>query len=82
MDKCPCENCLVLVMCKGRKILQLISKCDRLLEYVRDIRCATIAIETILPPYYYIRKKEGLIPSIADTIVTRADHLYRKRVQQ
>ena len=76
--KCPCENCLVLVMCKGKKILQLISKCDKLLNYVQDIGCATRAIEIIRPPYYHKRKKEGLIPSIAKTIVTRADQLYRK----
>ncbi len=76
--KCPCENCLVLVMCKGNKILRLISKCDRLLDYVQNIRCATRAIEIIRPSYYHKRKKEGLIPSIANTIMTRAEQLYRK----
>ncbi len=78
MDKCPCENCLVLAMCRGDKILHLISKCDRLLNYVRNTRRAMIAIEIIKPPYYHERKNEGKLPSIANTVVSRTDMLYKK----
>ena len=72
MNKCPCEDCLVLAMCKGDRILQLILKCDILLDYIQDARCATKAIETILPPYYDKRKMQGKIPSIVNSIVDRA----------
>ena len=79
MNKCPCEDCLVLVMCKGSKLFNLIPKCDRLLNYVRNERCAMKAIKIIVPPYYVRRKEKGTLSGNAHQILIRADEILHNR---
>ena len=80
IEKCPCENCLVLVMCKGRKISNLIPSCDKLLYYVRNMSCAKEAIEIIVPPYYSATpRKKGVLTDNAHQIVVKADKMLHNR---
>ena len=63
--KCPCEQCISFAICKGQKIIYLFTKCDILLDYIKDDIHAREAIKIIRPPYIYnidiiMRRAEAL----------------------
>lgn len=86
-NKCPCEECLVLAMCKGNKIIRLILKCDLLLYYIQNTDYAIRVIKTIKPRYYH--RPDVVIARNAHQIIIKADELkysrdksYKRRIWQ
>ena len=69
--KCPCEQCIVLPICQGNPITNLLRECDSILDYVLKGTTSAIRVIQIIKPGYHNYCQSAIIHN-AEVILTNA----------
>jgi len=45
--KCPCENCLLLAICKNKDIIRVLKDCNIIIEFFREPDSSSFTSESV-----------------------------------